>query len=58
MIKILLTFIFLTAVAAFVIKTVREMTGKQKWALTKTIGYAILYSSLALAAMISIVIIF
>jgi len=58
MIKILLTFVLFTAVIAFAIKTVREMTGKEKWALTKTIGYAIISSSLAFAAMIAIVIIF
>ncbi len=58
MIKILLAFVILTAVIAFAVKTVREMTGKEKWALTKTLGYAIICSSLALAAMISIVVLF
>ena len=58
MIKLLFTFAFLTAVIAFAIKTVRQMTGKEKWALTKTIGYAIVVSSLAFAAMIAIVILF
>lgn len=58
MIKILLTFIILTAAISFAIKTVRQMTGKEKWALTKTLGYATIVSSLAFAAMIAIVIIF
>jgi hypothetical protein len=58
MIKILLTFIFFTTVIAFAIKKVRQMTGKETWALTKTVSYAILVSSLAFAVMISIVILF
>ena len=58
MIKILLAFVILTAVIAFAVKTVREMTGKEKWALTKTLGYAIICSLLALAVMISIVVLF
>ncbi len=58
MIKILLTFVFFTAVIAFAIKTVRQMTGKEKWALTKTLGYAIICSSLAFAAMVALVILF
>lgn len=58
MIKILLTFILFTVAIAFAIKTVRQMTGKEKWALTKIAGYAIICSSLAFAAMIAIVIIF
>jgi hypothetical protein len=58
MIKILLTFVLLTIAVAFGIRTVRQMTGKEKWALTKTVGYAILCSSIAFALMISIVIIF
>lgn len=58
MIRILLTFIFLAVVIGFGIKTVRQMTGKEQWALTKTVGYAILCSSIAIALMILIVIIF
>ncbi len=34
------------------------MTGKEKWALTKTAGYAILCSLLAVATMTLIVVIF
>ncbi len=58
MIRILLAFIFLAIVFGFAIKTVRQMTGKEKWALTKTVGYAIICSLLAVVTMIFIVIIF
>ncbi len=58
MIRILLVFVFLAIVFGFTIKTVRQMTGKEKWALTKTVGYAIICSLLAVATMIFIVILF
>ncbi len=58
MIRILLVFVFLAIVFGFTIKTVRQMTGKEKWALTKTAGYAIICSLLAVATMIFIVILF
>ncbi len=58
MFKILLAFIFLSAIIGLVINTVRKMTGKEKWQLTKLIGFSILCASLAFAAMISIVVIF
>ncbi len=58
MIKILATFIFLSVAFGFTLHTVRLMTGKEKWALTKTISYAILCALLAIAVMIFIVILF
>ncbi len=58
MIKILLTFIFFTAVVAFVIKTVRKMTGKEKWMLTKLLGYSIICSSLTFVTIAIIVLLF
>ncbi len=58
MIRILLVFVFLAIVFRFAIKTVRQMTGKEKWALTKTASYAILCSLLAVATMTLIVVIF
>ncbi len=58
MIRILLVFVFLAIVFGFTIKTVRQMTGKEKWALTKTAGYAIICSLLAVVTMIFIVILF
>ena len=58
MFKILLAFIFLSAIIGLVINTVRKMTGKEKWQLTKLIGFSILCALLAFAAMISIVLIF
>ncbi len=58
MIKVLMAFLFLAVVFGFAIETVRKMTGKEKWALTKTVGYATICSLLAIAVMVLIVIIF
>lgn len=58
MIKMLLAFVFLAIVFGFGIQTVRTMTGKEKWALTKTVAYATICSLLAVAAMVLIVILF
>lgn len=58
MTKMILAFIFLAVVFGFTIQTIRSMSGKEKWALTKTIAYATLCSLLAVAAMIFIVILF
>lgn len=58
MIKFLLTFIILAVIIGFGIKMVRQMTGKERWALTKTIGYATICSLLAITVMTFIVLIF
>jgi hypothetical protein len=36
----------------------REMTGQERWSLTKTLGYSIIVASLAMAVMVGIVILF
>jgi hypothetical protein len=58
MIKGIATFIFLAAVFGFTIQTVRQMTGKEKWQLTKLLGYATLCSLLSIVAISFIVILF
>jgi hypothetical protein len=58
MIRILLAFLILTALFWFGIAAVRKTTGKEKWRLTKIAVYSILCSVLALAVLISIVILF
>lgn len=58
MAKIFLTFFLLVVIFYFSINAVRALNKKEKWALTKTVGYAILCASLAVLAMISIVILF
>ena len=58
MAKVILAFIFLSVVFGFVISTVRSMSGKEKWVLTKTVSYAILCALLAIAVMISLVVLF
>ncbi len=58
MIKVILAFVFLAVVFGFAINTVRTMTGKEKWHLTKTLGYATLCSLLAIVVMMFIVVLF
>lgn len=58
MFKIILAFLFVFGLFFFGIKTVREMTGKDRWALTKLVAYSIICSLLAIAILIFIVLTF
>ncbi len=58
MIKIILAFLVAFGICYFGIKGYRDLTGKDKWALTKLIGYSILCAVIAIAILISIVIVF
>ena len=58
MFKIILAFLFVFGLFFFGIKTVREMTGKDRWALTKLIAYSIICAVLTTAALIGFVLIF
>ena len=58
MFKIILAFLFVFGLFFFGIKTVREMTGKDRWALTKLIAYSIICAVLTTAALVSFVLIF
>lgn len=58
MIKIILAFLVAFAICYFGIKSFRDLTGKNKWALTKLVGYSTLCAVLAIAILVSIVIIF
>ena len=58
MFKMILMFLFVFALFFFGIHAVRSMTGKEKWALTKLIGYSIVCAVLTTAALISMVLIF
>lgn len=58
MIKIVLAFIVVFGIFFLGIKSVREMTGMEQWALTKYVIYSILCSLLTLSVLISIVVIF
>lgn len=54
----LLLFFVFAALIHFGIMSWRLMTGKDRWSLTKTMGYSIIIASLAFLVMIGIVIIF
>ncbi len=58
MIKIILAFVIAFAICYFGIKGFRDLTGKDKWALTKLVGYSTICAVLAIAILISIVVIF
>jgi hypothetical protein len=58
MIRVFLAFFVLVAVFWFGIAAFRKTTGKEKWQLTKIAAYSILCSVLALAILISTVILF
>jgi hypothetical protein len=58
MIRFWLVFAILATVIHFVITTVREMDGKERWTLTKSITYSIIVASLSVLVMTIIVILF
>jgi hypothetical protein len=58
MIRLWLVFAILAVLIHFGITTVREFDGKERWALTKSIGYSIIVALLVVAVMSVIVILF
>ena len=58
MIRLWLAFIILAVLIHFGIQAWRKLSGKDKWSLTKTAGYSIIVSLLALMVMTGLVIAF
>lgn len=58
MMRLVLTFLICTISIWWAIDYIRQMTGKERWGLTKTLVYATICSSLALAVMTAIVVLF
>ena len=58
MLSMILIFSLLVGVFWISIPLLRNLTGSEKWQLTKTIVYAIICSALALAVLICLVILF
>lgn len=58
MIRLWLSFAVLAILIHFGITAWRNMEGKEKWTLTKSVGYSIIVALLASFAMVSIVILF
>ena len=58
MIRLWLVFLVVAILIHFGIVAWRSMSGKERWTLTKSIGYSIIVSSLALVVMIGLVILF
>ena len=58
MTKIILTFVVLAAVIGLAIQTVRKMTGREVWRLTKLAGFSIMSALAAVVVMAVIVVLF
>jgi hypothetical protein len=58
MFKVLLTFVIFAVLLHLGITAWRNMTGKEQWTLTKSVGYSIIVSLLVVLAMTVIVILF
>jgi hypothetical protein len=58
MIRLWLAFAILAVLIHFGLTAWRNMNGKEKWTLTKSIGYSIIVASLALVVMVGFVILF
>lgn len=58
MIRVILAFVILAALIHFGITSWRSLTGKERWALTKTLSYSIIVSLLAIVVMMFIVVLF
>ena len=58
MIRLWLAFIIVAVLIHFGITAWRNMTGKERWTLTKSVVYSIIVASLALVVMVGIVIAF
>lgn len=58
MIKLWLVFIILAVLLHFGITGWRKLNGKEKWSLTKSLGYSILVALLAILAMTLLVVLF
>jgi hypothetical protein len=58
MIRLWLVFAVLAVVIHLGITAWRDMSGKEKWSLTKTLGYSIIVSLLAVLVMMLMVVLF
>jgi len=58
MIKIILAFLFAFGICYIGIKGYRDLSGKEKWALTKLLGYSILCALTAIVLLILVVVLF
>lgn len=58
MIRIVLAFLIVFGLFFFGIKAMRDMTGKEKWELTKVLSYSLVCAILTLIVLIGMVILF
>ena len=58
MIKVILAFIFIFGLFFIGIQTIRNMTGKEMWSLTKLLTYSLFCAILTLVFLITLVVLF
>jgi hypothetical protein len=58
MFKMILVFVLVSIIIAGGIQIFRNMSGKEKWTLTKIVGYAIMCSGIAISILSAIVVLF
>lgn len=58
MIRVLIFFLFISLAVGVGITTLRHMTGKELWSLSKTIGFSLLCGFIALVIMVGLVVLF
>jgi hypothetical protein len=58
MIRVLLAFVVVFGLFFFVILAVRDMTGRERWALTKLLTYSAICAILTLVFLITLVVLF
>jgi hypothetical protein len=58
MIKLIATFLFLTVAIGLGIQLFRQLSGSERWQLTKTLAYSTMCSLVAVILMVAMVILF
>jgi hypothetical protein len=58
MIRIILAFVILAAIIGFGITAFRQMNGKERWDLTKTVVFSLVCSILSICILVSLVVLF
>ena len=58
MIRIWLSFFFIALIVHFGVQAWRDMSGKERWSLTKSLGYSIIIALLAVLVMTVFVVLF
>jgi hypothetical protein len=58
MIRIILAFVILAVLIGFGITAFRQMNGKERWDLTKTVAFSLVCSILSISILVTLVVLF